>query len=384
MDVQAPRVDQTGSSPHAHESAGRTPESLALQRKLLVDGEASLVAGRIDDARRAFEQAALMAHEAEIELGLLRTQMQAGEYRQALGFAAHTAGVHLDEVDGRVFYAWLLNLGGQMAMAERTLAQAEERAPAHPMVRAVRQRFQSGSLLASDALLTLPARLAPFETGRAVGPRAQVLASAYLLADGRHALAPHVALTGQGRIWLRNGLGQTAEARVDERDEALGLTLLTLSDAMPPAGGDLQAPQDAFAGSPAFACDYPADPQARPAWPVMRAGFLGMPQRGLDGVRYLGVELPGRSRRGGPVFDQGGRLVGLVVGADGAASGQAAVAPERMINVSVLLQRFGDKLGGKGGMGRPSPMGADEIYERAMRTCLQVIVDEPERAASRP
>lgn len=387
VDKTARGGDQPGSSHHAHhahESAGRTPASLAVQRKLLAEGEASLVAGRLEDARRAFEQAALMAHEGEIELGVLRTQMQAGEYRQALAFAAHTAGVHLDEVEGRVFYAWLLNLGGQVAMAERTLAQAEEHAPAHPMVQALRQRFQSGHLLASDALLTLPARLAPFSTGAPVGPGAQVAATAFLLADGRHALSPSAALPSHGRIWLRNGLGQTVEALVDERDEALGLTLLTLSDALPPAGGDLLAPQDAFAGSSAFAFDYPVDAQAHPAWPVMRAGFLGMPLRGVEGFRRLGVDLPAGGRRGGPVFDQGGRLVGLVAGVGGEASGQAAVQPDRMINVSTLLQRFGGKLGGKGSMGRPSPIGADELYERAMRTCLQVIVAAPVDASSRP
>ena len=54
--------------------------------------EALLASGKVAEARDAFEQAAALEHAADIELGILRSQMQAGHYRQALDFAAHTAG----------------------------------------------------------------------------------------------------------------------------------------------------------------------------------------------------------------------------------------------------------------------------------------------------
>ncbi|MBC7699241.1 hypothetical protein [Aquabacterium sp.] len=359
---------------HEHSEAGSTPQSLAERRRLLSKGESCLREGDVECARQAFEQAALQAHEAHIELGILRTQMQAGEYRQALAFAAHTAGVHADEVEGRVFYAWLLNLGGQVAVANQTLKQAEASEPDHPMVKAARHRFQTGALLADGALLSLPARLAPFATGLTVGRDARTTGTALLLADGRHALAPQAALPSSGGIWLRNGLGQTVAALVDHQDESLGLVLLTLSAALPVAGGAIVPPNDAFSGSPVFAMDYPNDPAGQPAWPVMRPGFLGGPVAGsLAGTLRLGVELPDNGPHGGPVYDQGGRLVGLALGQ---ASGSTA-ASDRLISVGALRDRFGEHFGTQAVELRPTPIGADDVYERAMTTSLQVLVVAP-------
>ncbi|WP_230178401.1 M48 family metallopeptidase [Aquabacterium sp. CECT 9606] len=356
-----------GPAAHDHHEAGSTPQSLAERQQLLAEAERGLQAGDVEAARQGFEQAALQVHDAHIELGLLRTHLQAGEYRPALAFAAHTAGVHADEVEGRVFYAWLLNLGGQVAVAEQTLQQAEASALDHPMVKAVRQRFRTGALVADGALLSLPARLAPFTTGVAVSPGARAAGTALLLADGRHALAPRAALPPVGSIWVRNGLGRTVAAVVDQQDESLGLVLLSLSQALPVAGGEQVPPRDAFPGSPAFALDYPTNPSGLPAWPVMRAGFLGTPVSGaVEGLRRLGVELPGAGPRGGPVYDQGGRLVGL-------AMGQGA---DQMLPVSTLRQRFGERFGAQTVEPRPSPRAADELYERAMKSSLQLLVSE--------
>jgi hypothetical protein len=221
-------------------------------------------------------------------------------------------------------------------------------------------------------LLSLPARLAPFATGSLVSADATTVASALLLADGRHALAPRVTLPPGGALWLRNGLGQTVAAHVDQQDESLGLALLHLSAPLPVAGGEIVPPRDAFPGSPAFAMDYPQDTSGQPAWPLMRAGFLGTPARGaLAGTQRLGVGLPGQGPRGGPVYDQGGRLVGLALG----PSAQDAAEPaDRMISIGTLRQRFGERFGAQAPEARPALVGADELYERAMKTSLQVLV----------
>lgn len=359
-----------------HDRIGSTPQSLAERQRLLAQGESGLALGDVDRARHAFEQAALMTHSADTELGILRTQMQAGEYRQALAFAAHTAGVHLDEVEGRVFYAWLLNLGGQVAVAEQTLKLAESQAPAHPMVKAVRQRFQAGPLAADDpALLAAPARLAPFATGASVSRDAQAVAAACLLADGLHALTWGSVLSHEGPIWLRNGLGQTVVAQIEQHDEALGLVLLKLASPLPVTADVVVPPRDAFPGSPAFVLDYPVDTRGTPSWPIMRAGFLGAPVPGAAiGTRRLGVALPGQGPRGGPVYDQGGRLIGL---AGGSSALGAVDTADRLVPVSTLRHRFGERFGAQAEALRPVPVGADEIYERAMKSSLQVLVSVP-------
>lgn len=384
-----------GTAAHRHDhDKGSSPQALAERRRLLDVGEASLLAGDIDSARRAFEQAANMAHSAEIELGVLRTQMQAGEYRHALAFAAHTAGVHLDDVEGAVFYAWLLNLGAQMAVAERALGQAEAHVPGHPLVQQARERLQAGAMLATGALSQPPVRLSPYATGAVASPQARVVASALLLADGRHALVPRTALPPSGSIWLRNGLGHTVAASLTLPDggepvaagapDTLGLALLSLAQPLPVAGGEMVPPRDAFAGSPAFALDYPLDAQGQPAWPVMRPGFMGSALPMATPARQLGVSLPGQGPRGGPVYDQGGRLVGLAWGAAwrqgtamGVAAGPAqARAPgtDRLIPVGALRKAFGERFGQVSTEARASPVGADELYERAMKTTLQVLV----------
>jgi hypothetical protein len=394
---------------HEHGQAGATPQSLAERQRLIDTGEASLATGQVDAARRAFEQAANMAHMAEIELGYLRTQMQAGEYRQALAFAAHTAGAHRDDVEGAALYAWLLKLGDQDAVAEHTLQSALAHAPYDALLRDMRLRWDAGWLQASGRLLQLPARLAPYATGATgatASPQARTVASALLLADGRHALAPSQALPEHGPIWLRNGLGQTVQASRGAPQagaapaESSGLSLLTLIEPLPVAGGELAAPRDAFAGSPAFALDYPPDPEGLPAWPVLRAGFLGgaagprLGQGAASGVaanvpigvaaplRQLGVALPGSGARGGPVYDQGGRLIGIALGVDAAhqvdclaprTAGASAAAPDRMVPISALRQAFGERFGDAATQARPVPVGADELYERGMKTTLQVL-----------
>lgn len=353
---------------------------------MVSDGERHLAQGDVRAASQAFEDAATMAHMADIELGILRTQMQAGLYRQALTFAAHTAGIHLDHVEGAAFYAWLLSLGAQQVVADQTLAAAERREPGHAMLKAVRQQLASGEMRPAGPLLQAPARLAPLATGASVHGQARVVASALLLADGTHALAPlHALPQGGGALWLRNGLGQTVSASLareatgaaqavhvaldaSQAAPASGLVLLRLASPLPVAGGEQVPSRDAFAGSPMFAMDYPLDASGQAAWPVMRAGFLGMPTSGSSPpTQRLGVALPGRtdSPHGGPVYDHGGRLIGVAVGAG------------QLLPLSVLRAEFGERFGVMSPVPRPSQIGADEVYERAMKTTLQVLAAQP-------
>jgi hypothetical protein len=378
--VPAPQ-DHKQSGHHEHHDDAAT---LAARQALLLQAEARLAQGDAAAALRAFEQAAQSAHQAEIELGILRAQMQLGDYRQALAFAAHTAGVHLDEVEGRVFYAWLLNLGSQGPMAELTLRQAEATAPQHPLVRAVRQQWQSGAGALGAAMKAAmqqgPARLAPHAWGDAAPAHAHLVASGTLLADGRHALVPvAAALIGAAPVaglWLRNGLGQTVSAQLVDQDDTLGLALLRCDQPMPVIGDERLLPRDAFAGSPLYALDQAVDEASgQPAWPLMRAGFLGRDTLGVDWPAVAAasqVASQVSSPRGGPALDAGGRLIGVV--RRKLLNGQAV---DSLVPVRLLRERFGDHFGPVDPAMRPTPAGADAAYERGLRLTLQVLRAAP-------
>ena len=329
------------------------PWNRAEQQRLLAEGEARLQAGDIDAAQRALERAALTGHAADVELVQLRAMMQAGEYRQALAFAAHVAGAHLDASAGAVMYVWLLRLGGQDAVARQVLDAAIRRLPDDPTLVRVPDWWSGKD--------TAPTWLAPYTLGSSAAAEAQVVGSAVLLPDGQHAVAELPEDRRAVRLWLRNGLGRTSVAELVRHDAATGLALLRLVDPLdtPPAWA--RAPREAFAGSAAYAIGFVANDTGHAAWPQLSIGFLGAGVPSSD-ARWLGIDVP-RGTAGAPVLDPAGRLVGISLppGADGRT---------RMLGIAPL-EALAGPLPDAGAAPR---LGLDEVYERAMRVVLQVLV----------
>ena len=346
------------------------PERAAL----LADGEAALSQGRVDQALRHFERAASMAHAADTEMALVRTYLQAGDYRQATSFSAHTAGAHRQVVEGAVLYAGLLAIGGQQEAANRLLDEAAGRFSSAPMLAAAR-RWIDVPVAEPDPVLQA-VRLAPYASGPATPRAARVVASGVLIDQGRHALVPLEGLQPKASLQVRNGLGQTADARLVRREPALGLALLALTPALtsrslPRALGDsaveqplpAAAARDPFPGSPGYAAEFRPDPRARPAWPWLRSGFQGAVDA-RSGQRMLGIEMP-PGPRGGPVLDAAGRWCGIA---------QHRGGVDRMLPVSALRTAFGPWIGAPAADAAQRPQAAvDEVYEGALRMTLQVI-----------
>jgi len=191
-----------------------------------------------------------------------------------------------------------------------------------------------------------------------------VVATGTLIDDGGHALVPAGALGGATAAWVRDGLGRIASARVVRRIEPLELALLRLEAPLPAAGEVVLHERDAFPGTPAYAVEYASrdGDEAAPAWPWLRTGFLGMPD-GVGGLRRLGVQMP-PGPRGGPVFDTGGRLVGISVPGD------------RLVVASLLRAHLG-KLVDAVPASAASRVPLDAVYENAMRVAVQVVVAAP-------
>jgi len=372
-----PYMEQGRSVPPAgdahHEVEAATPARLQERAELLKKGETALARLDVTGALNAFERAALILHAADTEIALVRAYMQSGDYRRALAFGAHTAGAHLDEVGGSLLYVWLLHAGGQPAIAQRLLANAETRIPGNPRVQAVQQQLRSGMPVASGPLLTLPTRLAPYGGMNGLPASARVVGSAVLLHGGTKALLPLSLLPASGRLWLRNGLGQLVQARTDQKFSALGVALVRLQSRLPVPDDQLVAASDAFPGSPGFAVEYAATPDAAPAWPLLRTGFLGSAS-GTTGERLLGLALPA-GPRGGPVFNAGGQLIGL------ALPGRVGQGGDLLVPASELRKALGATFSAvppQAGIpaapasARPRAT-VDKIYEASLKTSLQVI-----------
>ena len=371
--IQQLSSSQAGSAA-LRDAASLPPQRLLERSQLLQEGEAALA--RLDPAAalQLFERAAAILHAADTEMAIVRAHMQTGDYRRALAFGAHTAGAHLDVVGGAALYAWLLDAGGQSAVAERLLKEAQGRAPSQPLLAQVQDELKSGLPRAHATLRTVPVRLAPYGDERGLPSSAQVVGSALLLHSGKHALLPLAVLPRKGSVWLRNGLGQLAAASVIQRYPDMGLALVQLRQPLPPPQGLFAAPRDAFPGSVAYAVEYVPTPDASPAWPLLKNGFLGgaapatAPWPGAS--RELGLDLKA-GPRGGPVFNATGQLTGL------ALRGPTHSSPDRLVPVSALRSRLGHKaqdwLGTDSQQKAASPLAMDDIYELNLRATLQVI-----------
>lgn len=347
--------------------AGPSPEAQAERERLLLQAEAALARAEPAEAASLFDRASMIRHAADAELGLVRTYMQAGEYRRAVTFAAHAAGAHPDTPAGTGLYAWLLLLGGQRHPANDILRRARERAPDDAVLTATDALLQSAAPSPVGLLLEPPARFAPFSPGSTSIPAAaQAVASGVLLSGGQRVLAPAASVGDKRQVWLRNGLGKVAAARAVRVLPGLGLVLLDLEQPLASDGLAHRIPErDAFPGSPGFAIEFSGAAEATPAWPLLRIGFLGRPTA-TPSIYELGIATP-RGPRGGPVFDHAGRLVGVAVA-------DAASATNRLVLVSRLAEEIGAPLGTPVPAAPTERKPVDEIYEQALATTVQVIV----------
>jgi tetratricopeptide (TPR) repeat protein len=356
---------------HGHEHGHQhhtPPEALAL----VSQAEAALSSGDAVAALALFEQAAARWHAPDIEAGWVRAQMQAGDYRGALAFAAHVAGAHPREALGSLLYAWLLQLGGQTSQARLLLDTAQQRWPNDAAVARLRARLlgvpmPAGALLPEGPEgLGTALRLGPYATGAAVDAHARVVASG-LSWGAQQALVPLAAVNTGATLWVRDGLGNTRRAVVERSDITLGLTLLRL-EAPLDAGHLTPVPQDAFPGSPAFALAYRRD-DGLTQWPQMSLGFLGAPVAGGPS-RQLGFELP-QAQAGGPVLDRSGRLLGISLA--GSAEGQPRYVP-----LSAVLAFSAWPVKDEAASAVPAPtLSPDQLYESGLRATLLIIAAAP-------
>ena len=347
----------------------------------IAQAETLLARGDAEAAAASFEQASETVHAPEVEAGVVRSLLQAGRYRQALSFAAHTAGAHLDAPGGAALYAWLLNVGGQEAIARRVLDEALRGTPGEPALLRTRALLTDSSPRPDGTLLDPPWRLAPYAPA-SLPDGVLVAGTAVLLDDGLSAVVPTATVVGARQLWVRNALGQTVAADIAEGHGNVSQVRLQLASPLPVAAIAVPPLAVPFAGTPAYTVEYVPDVSAldaatsldsrggldgRPAWPLLRSGFLGRTLP-ADGGRLLGIELkPGP--RGGPVFDSRGALIGMSMNAPGGRdrwvsieTGHAEASPNSSASAAAVRPTRAERLS------------VDALYEVAMRLTLQVLV----------
>jgi hypothetical protein len=346
--------------------AGDAVPALAERQRLAEAGEARLAAGDAEGARAAFDRAALMVHSPDVEMGLVRADLQAGDYRRALAFAAHAAGAHRNVPGGTALYAWLLHLGGQGVVARHLVREARETSPDDASLRAVGELLEQEWPRPQGVLMAPPLRAAPYAAGPAVPAAARTVGTAALAGQGRVAWVSAEMIGDARSIWVRNGLGQTAVARVvgppTPASSTPALLHLALEPPLPCPGGIPAPSREPFAGSPGYTLEYAPGAGAEPAWPLLRQGFLGRPLA-QPGDRLLGIDAPA-GPRGGPVFDAQGRLAGVALrGQDGR---------DRLLAAAALGEDYA--LPATGAAPAAARAAIDEVYELGLRLALQVLV----------
>lgn len=347
-------------------SAAAKPDSslqavLRQQREAWMrDGELALAALEAANAQSSFERAAALEHRADAEISLVRAYLQAGEYRRALAFVAHTSAAHKDDSGGVALYAWMLNAAGQTEQAKRVLSEARQRFPQDRLLDQVQDRLSAAMPTPTPLLMRPPLRLAPYSAALPKGAR--VIGQGVLIDGGSRALVDITGSRQSARLWVRNALGQISRVRTDVRLGASGFALATLEHSLARSSRLSIASRPRYPGSVGHLVNFAAGADSKPQWPLMHSGFLG-PIRG-DHTRTLGIELGFRSL-GGPLFDATGALAGLSVAErDGRQS------------LFSCAQLLGPVPPGESTTASPAlipGLATDEIYERALSLAVQTL-----------
>ena len=348
--------------PAAHPVLAGAPGILAKRDALMKQGAAALTAGDTSAAAMAFETAVSMVHAPDAELGLVRSTMQAGKYRQALSYGAHTAGAHKDEPEGTALYVLLLHVGGQEAAAKRILLEAQARTPGDAVLAWAQRRIEGGYATSSEKPGAAGA-FAPSSLPLLKAATAAMSGSGVVIDHGRHALVALASVSHARKVWVRNGLGHLRKAVVKSRFEKDGIALLKLDQSVPLPDGFLTAGKDPFPGSIVYAIEYAMVRGAQPEWPVLRHGFLGRPV-GNHPDWELGITMPD-GPHGGPVFDVSGSLAGVTITT---VHGKPTFMP-----INQIRRLLGDRLAPAMPEIKGTRMAMEQVYENAMAVTVQVL-----------
>lgn len=337
----------------AHE---HTIEMQAKIKSIQQDMRKDLSEGRTEQARNALEKASGNFHAMEIELGLIQTLMQAGEYRHALSAAAHTQAEHPDEIDSTLFYAWLMAIGGQtnpaIQLIEATIARYPDDAALTLMLTQIKSRqLNAAEIKTSDAI-----QLKPFTSkgNEITHPRKQ-LTSGILINDGKYVITSLAAIEQSKILQVRNGLGREVSARVEQNFPIAKLAVLKLEKPIKTPKKVILVEKTPFPGSPIYIVGSTPTNSDEADWPQLKVDILGTPSSATPGYP-LHVQ---NTAAGSGIFNQQGYLIGIVD-----SDNNKIMLPLDALTAYKKLSKAPSASG---------KLAMDEIYENALSNVVQIL-----------
>lgn len=329
----------------ANAAASMDESKEAVFRGLLNRADTALREGKPELAHDLYVQAEGQSEDSpDADIGQVRADLLAGEFRRASAFALLVSGEHTDSSEALAIGAFLEERAGQTDRAIDFLQKALAKSPdSVPLVGALAEIFidrgrysQAVELLSGwirahsfqadvDALAKraslndIPAGTRPgegrwptpyFESFPAVTGKC---VNGFVIDGGKRVvtLAMQVA-TGQ-RVYVRNGVGRVRAARV----EGINGGLMTLDLAEPYEARWSLLAGAPVPGRPASVVGFGVVDRREASWPALTSGLIIQP-RGTGPLR-MSADLP-ESLAGSPVFDPQARLVGVIAPrAEGAA-----------------------------------------------------------------
>lgn len=311
-----------------------------------------LMVGDIEHARNQLDEAAGNFHSEEIELAIIQTLMQAGEYRHALSAAAHTQAEHQDFSDATLFYAWLLAIGGQTQPAKNLLSASLESHP-NSDLKALLTQINDNQLNA-NAFTSANIQLGPITDTKSLINN-KFLASGIII-DATHIIASRVSLAKNKQFFMRNCLGRIFKAHIDETFTDAYLARLIIENPAEKINPTEIIDKTPFPGTPIYSVGFTHD--AKPNWPQLHIDILGSPVAGAENMYALNAQ---NIDDGTGIYNLSGLLIGVVV------SDRSTNRKVRML-VSDVIKNDALK------SAHPR-IAADQVYENALQTSVQLFAD---------
>lgn len=380
---------------------GRFREAQAEARRALKESPG--------DVMLSISMAQLENRAGQVEAALARLEkISAGLDRHAVP-GARSILVALAEIlleRGRVTEArrrlkdWLAQYPNDVAVLDR-LGQIDD-AAGNPdegaRLRALTARLRSSTPVLARDSGTPGATSAPPTVVHSSAPRAlpevrfepipipkgvSVSTGSGFIIDGGARVVTNAHVVGNARqLIVRNGIGQVRQARVEVLGKEDDLAILRLDTPYPAQWAiPRERIEEPRPGRTCYVLGYPLASTLGGTWPALTNGVVSRTEGGKSGLMQITAALNG-GNSGGPVVDDQGRLIGIVVAKlDTLKFAEKHGTLPEDVNFAIrpsLLVRLLHGMG-QGPLGEPqalSRMDAESIYELMLPTVVLVVANQ--------